>query len=51
MIQVMALFCHVNHIDFYLRGAMKCEKEIQLIRNLNKIKKDIHRKAERSLNQ
>ena len=39
MIQVMALFCHVNHIDFYLRGAMKCEKGIKLIRNLNKIKK------------
>ena len=26
MIQAMLYFWHVNHVDFYLRGAMKCKK-------------------------
>ena len=37
-----AISLHENHVDFYLRGAMKCSRGF---------KKKIHKKAKRSLNQ
>ena len=38
MVQAMLYFWHVNHVDFYLRGAMKCEKGCIFLKIMEKQK-------------
>lgn len=38
MVQAMSYFWHVNHVDFYLRGAMKCEKRCIFLKIMEKQK-------------
>ena len=59
MIQEMLYFLHANHVDFYLRGAMKCKKSMHFFKNHGKIIKSMmrqlfntfcRRQVEKSLN-
>ena len=38
MVQAMLYFWHVNHVDFYLRGAMNCEKGCIFLKIMEKQK-------------